>query len=62
MISNKIDYTRRGGEEIILNAGKEASEMIKKSEREGKRLPRNILKNSHPLPVEGIASRGIVSI
>jgi hypothetical protein len=34
------------GEEIILNAGKEASEMIKKSEREGKRLPRNILKKN----------------
>lgn len=37
MISIKIDETRREGEEIILNARKEASEMIENSEREGKK-------------------------
>jgi len=36
-ISIKIDETRREGEEIILNARKEASEMIETSEREGKK-------------------------
>ena len=36
MISIKVDETRREGEEVILNARKEASEMIEKSEREGK--------------------------
>ena len=37
MINIKIDETRREGEEIILNARKEASEMIENSEREGKK-------------------------
>jgi vacuolar-type H+-ATPase subunit H len=37
MISIKMDETRRQGEEIILNARKEASEMIETSEREGKK-------------------------
>ena len=37
MISIKIDETRRQGEEIILIARKEASEMIENSEREGKK-------------------------
>lgn len=37
MISIKIDETRREGEEIILNARKEASEIIETSEREGKK-------------------------
>ena len=36
-ISIKIDETRREGEEIILHARKEASEMIETSEREGKK-------------------------
>jgi vacuolar-type H+-ATPase subunit H len=36
-ISIKIDETRREGEEIILNARKEAEEMIETSEREGKK-------------------------
>jgi vacuolar-type H+-ATPase subunit H len=36
-ISIKIDETRREGEEIILNARKEAAEMIETSEREGKK-------------------------
>ena len=36
-ISIKIDETRREGEEIILNARKEASEMIEASEKEGKK-------------------------
>jgi vacuolar-type H+-ATPase subunit H len=36
-ISIKIDETRREGEEIILHAMKEASEMIETSEREGKK-------------------------
>jgi len=40
MISIKIDETRRGGDEIILNARKEASEMIENSEREGKKAAR----------------------
>ena len=40
MISIKIDETRRGGDEIILNARKEASEMIENSEREGKMAAR----------------------
>jgi len=37
MISIKIDETRIEGEEIILKARKEASEMIETSEREGKK-------------------------
>jgi len=37
MISIKIDETRREGEEIVLKARKEASEMIDTSEKEGKR-------------------------
>ncbi|MFA5347193.1 MAG: V-type ATPase subunit subunit G family protein [Methanoregula sp.] len=37
MISIKIDETRREGEEVILSARKEASEIIEKSETEGKR-------------------------
>jgi vacuolar-type H+-ATPase subunit H len=37
MISIRIDETRREGEEIILNARKEASEMIETSERQGKK-------------------------
>ena len=37
MISIKIDETRREGEEVILSARKEASEMIETSEREGKK-------------------------
>jgi len=37
MFSIKIDETRREGEEILLNARKEASEMIETSEREGKK-------------------------
>jgi len=45
MISIKIDYTRRG-EEIILNAGKEASELIEKSEREGKKAAQEYLKKN----------------
>jgi len=36
-ISIKIDETRREGEEVILSARKEASEMIETSEREGKK-------------------------
>jgi vacuolar-type H+-ATPase subunit H len=40
MISIKIDETRREGEEIILNARKEALEMIENSEREGKTAAR----------------------
>jgi vacuolar-type H+-ATPase subunit H len=36
-ISIKIEETRREGEEVILNARKEASEMIETSEREGKK-------------------------
>jgi len=39
-ISIRIDETRREGEEIILNARKEASEMIETSEREGKKTAR----------------------
>jgi vacuolar-type H+-ATPase subunit H len=37
IISIKIDETRREGEEVILSARKEASEMIETSEREGKK-------------------------
>jgi vacuolar-type H+-ATPase subunit H len=37
MISIRIDETRREGEEIILNARKEALEMIETSERQGKK-------------------------
>jgi vacuolar-type H+-ATPase subunit H len=37
MISIKIDETRIEGENIILKARKEASEMIETSEREGKK-------------------------
>ena len=37
MISIKIDETIKDGEEIILNARKEASEIIATSEREGKK-------------------------
>ena len=37
MISIKIDETKREGEEVILSARKEASEMIETSEREGKK-------------------------
>ena len=37
MISIKIDETRREGEEVMLSARKEASEMIETSEREGKK-------------------------
>jgi vacuolar-type H+-ATPase subunit H len=37
MISIKIDETRREADEIIINARKEASEMIETSEREGKK-------------------------
>jgi vacuolar-type H+-ATPase subunit H len=37
MISIKIDETKREGEEIILNARKEALEIIENSEREGKK-------------------------
>ncbi len=37
MISIRIDETRREGEEVILSARKEASEMIENSEREGKK-------------------------
>jgi len=37
MISIKIDETRREGEEVIISARKEASEMIETSEREGKK-------------------------
>lgn len=37
MISIKIDETRRESEEILLNARKEASEIIETSEREGKK-------------------------
>jgi vacuolar-type H+-ATPase subunit H len=40
MISIKIDETRREGEEIILNARKEASEMNENSEREGNKAAR----------------------
>jgi len=36
MISIKVDETKREGEEVILHARKEASELIEKSEREGK--------------------------
>jgi vacuolar-type H+-ATPase subunit H len=36
-ISIRMDETRREGEEIILNAKKEAAEMIETSEREGKK-------------------------
>jgi len=36
-ISIKIDETRREGEEVILSARKEASEVIETSEREGKK-------------------------
>ena len=36
MISIKVDETRREGEEVILKARKEASELIERSEREGK--------------------------
>ncbi|MCK9592523.1 MAG: hypothetical protein M0Q91_11005 [Methanoregula sp.] len=38
MISIKIDETRREGEGIILNARKEASEIIENSESEGKKI------------------------
>lgn len=37
MISVKIDETKRESEEILLNAKKEASEIIETSEREGKK-------------------------
>ena len=37
MISINIDETRREGEEVMLSARKEASEMIETSEREGKK-------------------------
>ncbi len=37
MISIKIDETRRESEEILLNARKEASEIIETSEKEGKK-------------------------
>jgi vacuolar-type H+-ATPase subunit H len=37
MISIKVDETKREGEEVILNARKEASELIENSEREGKK-------------------------
>jgi vacuolar-type H+-ATPase subunit H len=37
MISIKIDETSREGEEVIISARKEASEMIETSEREGKK-------------------------
>jgi hypothetical protein len=37
MISIKIDETRRESEEILLNARKEASEIIETSERQGKK-------------------------
>jgi vacuolar-type H+-ATPase subunit H len=37
MISIKIDETRREAEEVILNARKEASEMIENSDREWKK-------------------------
>jgi len=37
MISIKIDETRREGEEVMLSARKEASEMIETSERVGKK-------------------------
>jgi vacuolar-type H+-ATPase subunit H len=37
MISIKIDDTRMAGEEIVLNARKDALEMIETSEREGKK-------------------------
>lgn len=40
MFSIKIDETRREGEEILLNARKEASEMIETSDREGKKTAR----------------------
>jgi vacuolar-type H+-ATPase subunit H len=40
IISIKIDETRREGEEIILNARKEASEMKVNSEREGNKAAR----------------------
>lgn len=40
MISIKINKTRREGEEIILNARKEASKMIENSEREGNKAAR----------------------
>jgi vacuolar-type H+-ATPase subunit H len=36
-ISIKVDETRREGEEVILTARKEASEIIEISEREGKK-------------------------
>jgi len=36
-ISIKVDETRREGEEVILTARKEASEIIETSEREGKK-------------------------
>ena len=36
-ISIRMDETRREGDEIILNARKEAAEMIETSEREGKK-------------------------
>jgi vacuolar-type H+-ATPase subunit H len=45
MISIKIDETRREGEEIILNARKEASEMIENSEREGKAAAQKYYEN-----------------
>jgi vacuolar-type H+-ATPase subunit H len=45
MISIKIDETRREGEEIILNARKEASEMIENSEREGKAAAQEYYEN-----------------
>ena len=38
MISIKIDETRREAEEVIINARKEASEMIEISERGGKKV------------------------
>ena len=37
MLSIKIEDTRKEAEEIILNARKEATEMIETSEREGKK-------------------------
>jgi len=40
MISINIDETRREGEEVIISARKEASEMIETSEREGKKAAR----------------------
>jgi vacuolar-type H+-ATPase subunit H len=41
MISIKIDETSREGEEVILSARKEASEMIETSEREGKKTAKD---------------------